>query len=288
MNDVEHALAVQNDLGEGPQWNPDEGMLYWVDIMAGRFHRWNPTTGYHEVFEVGLPVGALVFRARGGLALATRDGFAFWDFEMRTPQFIADPEAGKASRFNDGKVDRQGRFWAGTMADNRTPTGALYRLDPDLSVHTMVTGVTTSNGIGWSPDNKTMYYTDSPTRTIFAFDFDPATGAIAKRRTFAATPGSADVPDGLTVDSEGFVWSARWDGWRVVRYDPDGKVEREVRVPAQRVTSCMFGGANLDELYITSARTGLSAAQLKDQPLAGDLFRLKAGVKGLPEPKFAG
>ncbi len=288
MNEVERALAIQNDLGEGPLWSADEGVLYWVDIMVGHFHRWNPTQDRCETFEVGAPLGAIGLRAAGGLVLATKNGFAFWEPGAQALRFLADPEAGKASRFNDGKVDRQGRFWAGTMADDGSLTSCLYRLDPDGSLHTMVTGVGISNGIGWSPDNRTMYYADSPKRTVFAYDFDPATGAMSNERALVSTPGSPDVPDGLTVDSEGFVWCAYWDGWRVVRYDPDGKVAREVRVPVQRPTSCMFGGPALDELYITSARTGLSAAALKAQPLAGDLFRLRPGVKGLPEPKFAG
>ncbi|MCZ7544463.1 MAG: SMP-30/gluconolactonase/LRE family protein [Anaerolineae bacterium] len=288
MNEVEHVLAVQNDLGEGPLWDAEAGVLYWVDINPGRFYRWDPAAAQYETFAVGVPVGALALRTKGGMVLATKDGLAFWDTETQALDFIAHPEADRPSRFNDGKVDRQGRFWAGTMTDARSPTGALYRLDPDRALHTMVTGVTVSNGIGWSPDNRTMYYTDSTPRIIYAYDFDPATGAISNQRPFVHTPGSPDVPDGLTVDSEGFIWSARWDGWRVVRYDPDGKVEREIPVPAQRPTSVMFGGPNLDELYITTARTGLSTTELEGQPKAGDLFRVRPGVRGLPESKFAG
>ena len=204
----------------------------------------------------------------------------------QSAQFIADPEAGKANaRFNDGVIDRQGRFWAGTIAPGAT--SALYRLDPDLSVHTLETGVGVSNGIGWSLDDRTMYYTDSPRRVIYAYDFDAATGAIANRRPFVLLgddePGA---PDGLAVDSQGFVWSARWDGWKVCRYDPAGKLEREIKMPVQRPTSCAFGGQHLDELYITSAWTGLSDEQRRAQPFAGDVFRLHARRPGLAGKKI--
>ena len=288
MSQVERILSVGNKLGEGPLWNMDEQALYWVDIDDGRFQRYFPADGRVESFNVGLPVGVVRLRASGGLVMATRDGFAFWNPQTQSAEFIADPEAGKPdARFNDGVIDRRGRFWAGTIAPGMT--SALYRLDPDLSVHTMETGVGVSNGIGWSLDDRTMYYTDSPRRVIYAYAFDAATGAIENRRPFVLLgddePGS---PDGLAVDSEGFVWSARWDGWKVSRYDPTGKLEREIKMPVQRPTSCAFGGKQLDELYITSAWTGLNEEQRRTQPFAGDVFRLKTDVKGLPEPKFAG
>jgi L-arabinonolactonase len=287
MSQVERVLAVQNELGEGPVWNVEEQALYWVDILEGHLHRLHPASGRREFFDAGLAVGALAFRASGGLVLATENGFAFWDPRNQQLQVVADPEADRPdSRFNDGAVDRQGRFWAGTMGEG--PTSALYRLDPDGSVHTMETGITISNGIGWSPDNRTMYYTDTPLRVIYAYDFDPASGAIENRRSFVHVPDGDGLPDGLTVDSEGFVWSACWDGWKVIRYDPDGGVERKVELPVQRPTSCTFGGPDLDELYITSAWIALSAAERKDQPLAGDLFRLKTNVRGLEEPRFLG
>ena len=287
MGAVEHTLAAQNKLGEGPVWNPDEQALYWVDIEKGCVHRLYPKTGRHDVFDVGLPVGALGFRASGGLVMATRDGFAFWDPETQALRFIADPEPDRpGARFNDGAVDRQGRFWAGTMGQG--PTSSLYRLDPDGSVRKMESGITISNGIGWSPDDRTMYFTDSPLRVIYAYDFDPATGAIENRRPFVHTPEEEGVPDGLTVDSEGFIWSARWGGWKVTRYDPTGRVERQIRLPVQCPTSCTFGGPQLDELYVTSAWTALTAADREAQPWAGDLFRLQAGVKGLAEPRFLG
>jgi sugar lactone lactonase YvrE len=167
-------------------------------------------------------------------------------------------------------------------------TGALYRLDPDGSVHTAETGIGISNGIGWSPDNTIMYYTDSLSRTIYAYDYDAATGNISNRRDLIVTPEDDGLPDGLTIDGDGYIWSACWGGWKVTRYAPDGRIDREVRLPAAQITACVFGGPNLDELYITSAWTELDAEQRRSQPLAGDVFRLKTDVRGLAEPHFAG
>ncbi len=287
MEQAERLLHLNNRLGEGPVWNVSERALYWVDIDGQCFYRYYPDTGAQERFDVGQPIGVLRFRKSGGLVVALRDGLALWDFQTQSLKFIANPEPGKPqARFNDGAVDRLGRFWAGTLAPGAT--SSLYRLDPDLSVHTMETGVTVSNGIGWSPDNRTMYYCDSRIHMIYTYDFDLASGTIANRRAFVHTPDDPSTPDGLTVDSEGFIWCARWGGWKVVRYDPTDKVERELRLPVEYPTSCAFGGEALGELYITSAWTPLSEAQRKEQPESGDIFRIKTNVKGLPEPLFAG
>lgn len=292
MNEVERVLAAQNKLGEGPVWSSEEQALYWVDIESNCFCRLYPTTGKYEVFDVGVPVGVLTLRASGGLVMATKNGFAFWD-RQKGLRLIADPEAHKPhTRFNDGAVDSQGRFWAGTMCGLpkmcEEPEGSLYRLDPDGSVHIMETGLTISNGIGWSPDNKLMYLTDSPLRMIYVYDFDAATGTIENRRPFIHVLDEEGIPDGLTVDSEGCIWGACWGGWKVTRYDPGGKVEQEIRLPVQYPTCCAFGGEHLNELYITSAWTALSEEQRKNQPLAGDLLRVKTDIKGLERPKFAG
>jgi sugar lactone lactonase YvrE len=292
INDLEHVLAVRNKLGEGPLWNAEEQALYWVDIESNSFYRYYPQTGKYERFDVGIMVGVLASRASGGLVMATKKGFAFWETQTGL-RFIVDPEAHKPhNRFNDGAVDCMGRFWAGTMClpdgTCEQPEGSLYRLDPDLSLHTMETGIGISNGMGWSPDNRLMYFTDTPLHMIYAYDFDSASGAIENRRPFVHTPDENGAPDGLTVDSEGFIWSARWGAGKITRYDPDGRVEREIRLPVQYPTSCAFGGASLDELYITSAWTALSQEKRIQQPLAGDLFRVRPGVKGLKEPKFAG
>lgn len=291
MAEVELVFDCRNTLGEGPMWSIREQALYWVDIMGYAFHRWDPASGAHEQYDIGQPVGTVVLRRSGGFVLALKDGLYFWD-KTNGLRLIHNPEPDQPdNRFNDGAVDRQGRFWAGTMSMvGGGAVGALYRLDIDHSVHRMETGITVSNGLGWSPDNKTMYYCDTRPRTIWEYDFDSATGAIENRREFIVVPDAEGegAPDGLTVDSEGFIWSARWGGWKVCRYDPDGKLEREVRVPAARVTSVMFGGPDLDDLYITSARTGLSDSELQAQPHAGSVFRLRPGVKGLPEPEYGG
>ena len=293
MSDLEHLLAVQNELGEGPVWDAEDQVLYWVDIYGQTFYRFSPATGELRKVEVGVQVGALAPRISGGLVMATQRGFALWDEPSEALTFLTDPEADQPeTRFNDGAVDPAGRFWAGTMLEgskdwDRAP-GNLYRLDPDHTLSRMDTGFVISNGIGWSPDSKTMYFTDSPRQVIYAYDYDLLTGAIENRRPFIQTPGEASVPDGLTVDREGCIWSARWGGWRIIRYDPQGKKEREISLPVQYPTSCTFGGPALDEVYITSASTELSAQKRVQQPLAGDLFRIKPGIKGLDSPRFLG
>jgi sugar lactone lactonase YvrE len=201
---------------------------------------------------------------------------------------LAAAEADRpGNRMNDGACDAAGRFWAGTMAlDERPHAGALYRLDPDLTVHTMLTEVTISNGIDWSLDGRRMYYVDTPTRRIDVFDFDVAAGAIANRRTFVEVPADAGLPDGLTVDAAGFVWVALWGGAALRRYGADGTLERVVPLPVTHPTSCAFGGAALDELYVTSARIALTAEERKRQPQAGGVFRVRPGVAGRPANLF--
>jgi sugar lactone lactonase YvrE len=291
MSEVEHVLAVQNELGEGPVWSVEEQALYWVDVYSGNYYRFTPATGKYEMVSVGVPIAVLALRTCGGLVVATRDGLALWEPQTRELRYIAKPEEGKAYMvFNEGAVDCTGRFWVGSMNQDEEapPEGTLYRLDPNGSVHAMLTPVGIPNGIGWSPDNTMMYFTDSAQRTIYAFDFDPATGEITDRHIFVHHPEDPALPDGLTVDSEGFVWSAHWAGAKVMRYDPDGKVERVVHVPALNTTSCVFGGADLDELYITSAWMGHTEEQKGAYPLSGDLFRVKTGIRGLEKFKFAG
>jgi sugar lactone lactonase YvrE len=291
MGEVEHVLAVANPLGEGPLWHAEEGVLYWVEMEDRKVFRFDPATGHYESFAVEPAITALAARTSGGFLAAVTTGFAFWDIATQELILVGNPEAEiPTNRFNDGAVDCQGRFWAGTlnMVQFDAPHGSLYCLSPDQSIRRMETGIAECNGIGWSPDNTTLYLTETMRRLIWAYDFDPSTGVISNRRPFAEISQANVYPDGLAVDSEGFVWSAQWGGWNVTRYDPSGKIERVIRLPVQQVTNCAFGGPNLDDLYITTARTGLSQEEMTKQPWAGALFRARLGIKGIPEPKFAG
>ena len=286
-------INSQNQLGEGPTWSVEEQALYWVDIYGKRIERFDPLSGQRQTFRLPCQIGAAVLREKGGFVLATDQGFAFWEGSSETVQWQSNPEQGKAHfRFNDGKVDPGGRFWAGTMYDgpqlSPRPTGSLYRLDPDGSMPVMETNVLISNGLGWSPDHRTMYYTDSLRRTIYTYEYNLPTGEIANRKVFIDTGDEPGEPDGLTVDSQGFIWSARWNGWKVSRYDPDGRLEQEFKVPTACPSSVMFGGSDLKDLYITSAWKELSAEERNFQPLAGNLFKIRVDIPGLPEFKFLG
>lgn len=286
---VEVALDIKADLGEGPVWDGRTGRLVWVDIMAGRVNLFDPLTGSNRAIDAGTPVGAAALCASGALLLAVQNGFAKLDPATGavTP-FAGFPGASPDVRMNDAKCDPQGRLWAGTMAFDMHPAGgALYRLDPDASVTTILPSVTISNGIDWSLDGQTIYYVDTPTLRVDCFDFDAASGAISNRRPFVEIREPGAYPDGLTIDAEGNLWLALWGGYGVRCYNPQGELIAKVDVPASQTSSCAFGGANLDTLFITSARTGLSEATLATQPLAGSLFRLRPGIKGRPANRFA-
>lgn len=286
---VSLAYQSNDNLGEGPVWVPEEQALYWVDILRPTLQRWHPASGEYKNWMMPSDIGCFALRRQRGMVLALRSGFAYFDLEGGDVTPINDPEADKPfTRFNDGKCDRRGRFWAGTMDEDGPNTrGALYRLDPNGEYQQIKSDVGISNGLGWSPDNRIMYYTDSIKRTIWSYDYDLGEGIISRQKVFAQTPEDY-VPDGLTVDAEGFVWSAKWDGWKIVRYAPDGSIDLEVPLPVQRPTSCIFGGPHLDILYITSAKVGLSEAELLEQPFAGSVLMLETDTQGLPEPRFSG
>lgn len=292
MAEVEHVLEIRNVIGEGPVWHSEEGALYWVNFI-GQYQilRFLPHTRDLDVFETGMPVMALGIRKAGGFVAATANGVAMWDTQRKTFEPFCDPLAGRPGiRFNDAATDSRGRFWVGTLndANPQGPDGELYCLQGGAVCRLMDKDITVANGIGWSPDRTTMYFTDSFRYAIYAYDHSVEGGTIANRRTFVQTSPDGGIPDGLTVDTEGFVWSAYCGGWRVVRYTPEGKVDREYRLPVANPTSCAFGGDRLDELYITSASLGLSAEEKRQHPQSGDLFRLRAGIVGMDEPRFAG
>lgn len=283
MIGVELALDAKAELAEGPCWLAERGRLLWVDISAGRLHLFDPASGEDRAIHAGQPVGAAVPADDGRLALALREGFALLDPDGGDVEWVAEVERQVAgNRMNDGKCDPAGRFWAGTMAlDQTAGAGALYRLDPDRSVHRVIDGVTVSNGIGWSPDGRLMYFVDTPTHQVDVFDFDAATGAISGRRLFARIdpPG---LPDGLAVDAQGGLWVAVWGGSRVQHLLPDGTPAGAIELPVSQVSSCCFGGQDLRDLYATTAWEGMTPERRGTEPLAGALFRCRPGPAGQP------
>lgn len=292
MTDVSCVLDVRAALGEGPTWSREERRLYWVNINGHTVNRFDPATGTNEVCQLPEQVGSFVLREAGGLVVALRSGFHFLDFDTAALTPIADPEADKPdNRFNDGRCGPDGRFWVGTMRDPQDPsqrTGALYCLDTDLSWRTMVSDIGVSNGLAFSPDGGTMYHADTRQDTIWAYDFRAEDGTLSNRRVFATTHDLPGRPDGGCVDAEGFYWSANVDGWQMVRFAPDGSVDRTVKLPVQKPTMPAFGGDNLEIMYITSIGSGGSTPLEPGQPQAGSIFACEPGVGGLPEPKFGG
>lgn len=280
-------VEAGDTLGEGPVWDAAAGHLWWLDIKRCMLQRYRPATGGLRRWELLETPGALAVRADGGLLLAVRSGFAGFDPETGSLTMLNRPEPDRgANRFNDGKCDPLGRFWAASMDDSEQErTGALYRYEPDGTCIRVLDGLGIPNTFAWTPDAATFYFAETMDRVIYAFETDPETGDIAHRRVFARIDEPV-YPDGSAIDSEGCLWNAHWDGWRLARYRPDGTVERVVDMPVQRPTSCAFGGPDLGVLYVTSARKGLSAAQLAGQPLAGSLFAFEVEVPGLGVPRF--
>jgi L-arabinonolactonase len=283
---------VKAVLGEGPYWDVTDQRLYWVDIKGKQIHRFDPQTDSDESWPTPEVVGSLAVRENGELIVALKSGLYFFDPNTAGLTLVALPSAQlhpPQNRFNDGKVDRQGRFWAGSMDDSeREPTGGLFRLDRQLQCERLVDQITISNSLCWSPDGGILYYSDSLQRTVWAWDFDGASGAITNRRVFIQLPSSDGVPDGATVDAEGYFWLCVWDSWEVRRYDPTGRLTQTVSMPVQRPTCPMFGGLNLDTVYVTSASIGLSEAELREQSAAGGVFAFEPGVKGIAESRFKG
>ena len=286
---AELLLDARAELGEGPIWDPVVQRLYWVDILGCRVHVHTSSTGEDRVIQLSEMPGAVAPRASSVLILAQHSGFATLDLDDETVIPIADPEADlPGNRFNDGKCDPSGRFWAGTLSlPQKEPLGALYRLDTDQSVTKVETDITVSNGLTWTADRSTMYYIDTPTRVVSRYDYDDPTGSISNRSTAIDLRDTEGFPDGMTIDAEGMLWVAFWGGWAINRYNPQtGDQIGRIHVPARQVTSCAFGGPELDTLYITTARQGCEGDT--SQPHAGSLFVVKPGVVGLPAPAFAG
>lgn len=291
MAGIECVWRGRSVLGESPLWHAEERRLYWLDLQRPAVHRFDPASGRNETLPAALAtyVGGLVFRETGGCIIDKEDGVFAYDPVSGRLDPLVHPERDRADTwFNDAKCDRQGNLWAGTSDRGDTlAIGSLYRIAPDLAWQRVDTGIICSNGPAFSPDGRVAYFTDSYARRIYAYDID-AGGAVGPRRPFAEVPEPAVFPDGMTVDAEGFLWNAQWDGWRIVRYAPDGRIDRSVKLPVPRPTSVGFGGERLETLYVTTASMGLSEAELAAAPLSGGLFALDPGVRGLPEPRFAG
>ncbi|NJP52274.1 SMP-30/gluconolactonase/LRE family protein [Streptomyces sp. SBST2-5] len=279
----EVAVRAEATLGEGPTWDPATGRLLWVDILGCRIHTYDPATGRRTLRRTEQHIGAAKPRTGGGLVLNLRDGIGLLDPDDTFRWLHREVVPGR--RGNDAAVAPDGSLWAGTMRYDEAPGGGtLSRITPDGQVTTVLDDVAVSNGTGWSPDGRLMYYVDSPTRRIDVLDHDPATGQVSGRRPLAEIEEGAGFPDGLTVDADGCVWVALWDGGAVRRYTPDGTLDRTLTFPVPRVTACAFGGAGLTDLYVTTARVGLTAPH----PLAGSLLVIPGIGKGVAQPAFAG
>ncbi|MFE9018611.1 SMP-30/gluconolactonase/LRE family protein [Streptomyces sp. NPDC007808] len=277
----EVAVRAEAELGEGPTWDADSGRLIWIDILGSRIHTYDPVSGRRSVRTTHQHIGAVKPRAGGGLVLNLRDGVGLLDPDGSFRWLHHDPVPGR--RANDAAVAPDGSLWAGTMRYDEAPGGGtLSRHTGDGTVEVVLDDVAVSNGTGWSPDGQRMYYVDSPTRRVDVFDF--ADGRAVNRRPLVEIEDGAGFPDGLTVDAEGCVWVALWEGAAVRRYTPDGELDRVVPLPVPRVTACAFAGPGLTDLYVTTARVGLASPPA----LAGSLFVVPGAGKGLAQPAFAG
>lgn len=279
MNEFELLADYACVVGEGPLWHPFESMLYWTDIDTGRMFRYDPETGEHEHFYSGETVGGFTLCEDGALLLFGAKGSIRKWSTVHSETLFASLPGEEGSRFNDVIADPEGRVFCGTMATGDIP-GKLYRLDTDRSIRAVAEGIGCSNGMGFTPDLRSMYYTDSFKHEIYLYDYDRATGEISNQRLFARLPNDLGFPDGMTVDAEGCLWSAVWDGGCVLRFTPDGSEIQRVAVPAKKVSSVTFGGPDCADLYVTTAGGDKKSAE---DPHAGALFRLRDAGKGVPE-----
>jgi len=277
-------------LGECPVWDAKQQLIYWVDILNGAIHSYSPKQKTHKTIPVHQMIGSLAICTNGNFIVSLQNGFAFVERVSGEIKIITDPENHlPANRFNDGKCDPAGRFWAGTMAlSEEASAGSVYMLDLDLGATKKIDGVSVSNGMAWSIDHQIFYYIDSPSFKVAAYDYDKETGQISNKRTVIKIAAEDGSPDGMTIDNEGMLWIAHWGGWQVARWNPfTGEKLYSIKMPVEKVSSCTFGGENLDDLYITSAKVLLTEEALEKQPLAGALFVIpNCGFKGIPAVEF--
>lgn len=290
MTEITCVLDAKAAIGENPVWSIEERALYWLDTTQRAIHRFDPQSGVNRTWTMPDLVCSFALREDGGLIVALGVGVYLVDLETMSLDAIAEEVTDKTqTRLNDGRCDRAGRFWVGGMdLEKHRPIASLYRVDPDHSIHKVVDELIVSNGLAWSPDSRTMYHSDSRQNVIWAYNYDLENGMTSNRRVFATTNPEEGLPDGAAVDAEGFYWSAGVRGGRVTRYAPDGRVDRVIKLPILLPSMCAFGGDNLDILYVTSAREFLSESELLREPLAGGVFAIDVGVRGLPEPCFRG
>jgi sugar lactone lactonase YvrE len=296
--EIEVAVDAHACIGEGPVWDPDRRVLWWIDIFRHQVHAFDPATGADHSIDVGAQVGAVVLRASGGLVLAMPEGFVALDPDTGARQLLAEVDHDALRmRLNDGKCDSRGRFWAGSIAHNPTDpeavvpepgTATLYRLDPDGVVVAVLDGVTVSNGMGWSPADDTFYYVDTMTHRVDAFDYETASGEVGNRRPLVTLDPAEGHPDGMCVDEAGCIWLALSGAGQVRRYTPEGALDRSVDLPISRVTSCAFGGPGLEDLYITSHSALMSDEERAAEPSSGALMRFRPGVRGMRSNAFGG
>lgn len=288
---AECVLQCRDALGEVPLWEAEGARIWWIDVREPSLQAWHPGTGVHRKFALPTrSVGSWAFRKRGGMLLSLQDGLYGFDPSNGTcTRLLPLEDDMEGHRLNDGRADNRGRFWVGTMHDTvRGPTGAFYRVDPDLSVHKAFDGVDIPNSTVFSADDKLMYFADTPAKKIWVFDFDVDDGRLSNRRVFVDCADGPGMPDGAAIDTDGCLWNAKYGGSCIVRYTPKGVVDRIIELPVTQPTCCTFGGPQLDTLYITTASQKLTPEQLAPQPLAGGLFAIQPGAKGFAIPTFGG
>ncbi|WP_234567879.1 SMP-30/gluconolactonase/LRE family protein [Rhodohalobacter sp. 614A] len=289
--EAEPVLAQNAVLGECPVWDDRQSLLFWVDILSGNLFQYDPRQHKCRVIDIGEHIGSFALREKNGAILALKSGFAFYDFYSNRIERMINPESHLSNnRFNDGKCDPYGRFWSGTLSYNvEKGAGSLYTLSTADHIETKLKNLTIPNGMAWHLGRKKFYFIDSTDRKICQFDYDPASGSIRNRSVLFEFPTDESLPDGMTLDADGHLWVALYNGFKVVRINPvSAQIEFQVELPVPQVTSCTFGGSNMNELYITTAREHMTKKEIAEVPLSGSLFRAVVPFRGLKADRFKG
>ena len=288
--EVTCVLDARAELGECPVWSVEEQALYWVDIRAPALHRLDPDTGATRSWPMPSRIGSFGLRESGGAVVALEDGFHLLDLDSGGLEFVAGPERVPGTRFNDGKVSPEGRFFAGTMDEEMLsrPIATLYRLDPDRSLHPVVEDLIVSNGLAWTADGRTMYHSDSKGPVVWAYDYDPGSGTVSHRREVARPTEEIGRPDGAATDEQGYYWSAGISAGVLNRWSPDGRLDRSIPLPCSNPTAPCFGGRDMRTIFVTSLRHDLPPEVLAAKPLSGGIFAVRVDVPGVPISRFRG